>query len=69
MLSLAQRELSTRVRDVRRRARAVSGAVEWEDGTVETLTAASLTASPERALKLLTVAVVTLAVAVLLTHV
>lgn len=69
VLSLAQRELSTRVRDVRRRARAVSGALEWQDGTSEGLTADSLTAAPERALKLLSLAVVTLAVAVVLTHV
>ena len=68
VLSLAQRALSTRVRDLRRRARTVTGAVEWSDGSREELTPASLAAAPERALQLLAVAVPGLAAAVVLTR-
>jgi predicted NAD/FAD-binding protein len=66
LLSLAQRSLSTRVRDMRRRATGVTGTVEYRDGRVEELTAAVLTGEPERALRLLAAAVTTLAVAMVL---
>jgi hypothetical protein len=66
LLSLAQRTLSTRVRDVRRRAVSVTGAVEYRGGRIEELSAAALTAEPERALRLLAAAVTALAVALVL---
>lgn len=61
LLSLAQRRLSTPVRLVRRRVTAVSGTIELADGTREPVTAASLIAAPERALRALTAATVALA--------
>jgi hypothetical protein len=60
-LSLAQRALSTDVRFVRRTVRAVHGRLELRDGTEVSLDATRLTAAPERALRLLTAAVVLLA--------
>ena len=65
-LSLAQRRLSTRVRAVRRRATAVSGSVEYRDGTRETIDARSLIGAPEAGLRLLWPAVTLLALGVLL---
>jgi hypothetical protein len=62
-LSHAQRVLSTRVREIRRRATAVTGTVVLEDGSSRAVDAAMLTAAPELALRALTVAVVALAVA------
>ena len=62
-LSLAQRILSTQVRDVRRRVVRVSGSVERSDGTMEELTSTSLFTPEERALRVLSVAVVALAAA------
>jgi hypothetical protein len=59
--SLAQRRLSTQVRKVRRRVSSVSGAVRLRDGSEEALTAESLTAAPEAALRAMFVAVVALA--------
>ena len=53
LISLAQRVLSTPVRAMRRRVRAVSGTVEYDDGSTEEVTRASLAATPERALRLL----------------
>ncbi|HLZ47863.1 MAG TPA: class I SAM-dependent methyltransferase, partial [Candidatus Limnocylindria bacterium] len=65
-LSLAQRRLSTRVRAVRRRATAVSGTVEYKDGSRETIDARSLIGAPEAGLRLLWPAVTLLALGVLL---
>lgn len=62
-LSLAQRALSTRVRHVRRRVVSVEGALELTDGTREELDAAGLIGAEERALRLLTLATVLLAAA------
>ncbi len=62
-LSLAQRVLSTPVRDVRRRTRAVRGEIELLDGRVEELDSARFIAPAEKALRLLTVAIVLLAAA------
>ena len=67
--SLAQRALSTRVREVRRRATAVHGRIEWADGTATAIDAALLTAAAETALRLLTAGVVALAVALVLVRV
>jgi hypothetical protein len=63
VLSLAQRALSTHVRHVRRRVTAVEGALELTDGTREPLDGERLIAAEERALRLLTLATVLLAVA------
>jgi heme O synthase-like polyprenyltransferase len=65
-LSLAQRHLSTQVRSVRRRVASVQGAIELRDGTREPVTAETLTAVPETALRALTVAVTALAAAILI---
>jgi len=65
LLSWAQRVLSTPVRTVRRRVRAVSGEVEYADGTSEPVTESLLMGAPETGLRILVAANVTLAVAVL----
>ena len=64
-LSLAQRHLSTQVRNVRRRVVAVDGSIELADGLREPVTRETLTKAPEAALRAMTVAVVALAVALL----
>ena len=64
-LSLAQRQLSTQVRTVRRRVAAVDGTVELVDGHREPVTPETLTTAPEAALQAMTVAIVTLAAALL----
>jgi hypothetical protein len=68
-LSLAQRRLSTRVRDVRRRVMRVSGALERQDGSREELTASYLISAEEGALRVLTVATMTLAAALVIMRV
>jgi len=60
-LSLAQRRLSTQVRDVRRRVTAVSGRIERLDGHEEPVTRETLTSAHESALRALALAVVALA--------
>jgi hypothetical protein len=65
LLSYVQRVLSTPVRTVRRRVRAVSGEVEYAGGTREPVTERMLMGAPENALRILSAAAVTLAVAVL----
>jgi hypothetical protein len=62
LLSLAQRALSTHVRFVRRSVTRVDGHLELADGTEVELDAHRLTAAPELGLRLLTAAVVVLAV-------
>jgi hypothetical protein len=64
--SLAQRRLSMQVRDVRRRVARVSGTVERRDGTTHALSAEDLMAAPEAGLRVLTAAVVALAVALVI---
>lgn len=64
-LSLAQRHLSTRVRTIRRRVASVDGTIELLDGSAVPVTAETLTAAPESALRALTVAVTALAAALL----
>jgi len=63
LLSLAQRALSSHVRHVRRRAVAVRGKIELDDGTTEPLDAARLIWPSEYALRLLAAATVVLAAA------
>jgi hypothetical protein len=65
-LSLAQRILSTQVRDMRRRVLRVHGTVERVDGTSTELTVADVMGPAERALRVLSVAVVALAVAMVM---
>jgi predicted NAD/FAD-binding protein len=69
LLSHAQRVLSTPVRDLRRRTRRVTGVVERSDGTTVPLDAAALGRAPERALQILSAAVVMLALALLVLRV
>ena len=61
-LSLAQRQLSTQVRTVRRRVEAVSGTLELAGGERREISAATLTQAPEAALRAMTIAVASLAV-------
>ena len=65
-LSLAQRRLSTQVRDVRRRVTSVTGTVERRDGTSQPIRAGDLMETEERALEALTFATVALAVALVM---
>jgi hypothetical protein len=65
-LSLAQRILSTQVRDMRRRVVRVHGTVERVDGTSTELTVADVMGPAEHALRVLSVAVVALAVALVM---
>lgn len=69
LLSLAQRRLSTPVRMVRRRVRRVSGTIELSEGEALPVTSSLLVEGPEEALRILTAAVVALAVALVLLRV
>ncbi len=64
--SLAQRVLSTQVREVRRRVVRVTGTLERVDGTSELITADRLTGPAEQALRMLSAAIVALAIASLM---
>ena len=64
-LSLTQRTLSNQVRTIRRKALHVEGTVEWDNGTTTELDAYALILAPERALRLLSLSLVVLAVALL----
>jgi hypothetical protein len=68
-LSLAQRHLSTRVREVRRRVLRVTGSVEHRDGTIEPITTETMILAEETALRALTAAVVALAMALVIMRV
>ena len=68
-LSHAQRRLSTPVRLVRRRARDVSGRIELVDGSTIDITRETFTVESERALRALSAAVVSLALALVLLRV
>jgi hypothetical protein len=63
VLSLVQRALSTHVRHVRRRVVSAEGTFELADGTREPLDPSRLIVAEERALRLLTLATVLLAIA------
>lgn len=63
LLTLTQRRLSTPVRRLRRHVAAVRGELELADGSTEPLDAAALAATPEAALRLLTLASIALAAA------
>jgi hypothetical protein len=63
LLSVAQRVLSTPVRDIRRRVASVAGTISYRDGTTEQLGTDALAGPEERALKLLAAGTVVLAAA------
>lgn len=63
LASLAQRQLSTQVRKVRRRVAAVEGRLDFRDGTSAAVTRETITRAPERALRSLAGATVLLAAA------
>lgn len=65
LYSHVQRVLSIPVRTVRRRVLAVTGEVEYVDGTREPVTGGLLMRVPEKALQLLAAAIVVLAAAIL----
>jgi hypothetical protein len=65
LLSLAQRRLSTPVRALRRRAVVVSGQILYRDGSAEEVTARSLMAVPESALRLMWVSAALISAGVL----
>jgi hypothetical protein len=65
-VSAAQRVLSTPVRSLRRHATVVRGEIAWDDGRTEPLDAATLRGTPERALRLLSLAMPLLAAALVL---
>ena len=69
LLSHAQRRLSTPVRLVRRRTRQVSGHIELIDGSEIPITAETITAESERALRALSAAIVCMALALVLLRV
>jgi hypothetical protein len=69
LVSWAQRVLSTPVRMVRRQVRNVTGSIELADGTELPVTAGTLSQAPETALRLLSAAMVALAVALVLLRV
>lgn len=66
LLSLAQRRLSTPVRRLRREVVSVQGELELANGSRQRLDAAALGAAPEAALRLLTLATLTLAAALVI---
>jgi hypothetical protein len=68
-LSAAQRVLSTPVRRLRRQVATVEGRVILHDGTIESLDPNALRAPPERALRLLSLAMPLLAVAMVIAKV
>ncbi len=69
LFSHAQRLLSTPVRRLRRQAKGVSGEIDLIDGKTIQITRATLTADAERALQVLAISVVTLAVALVVLRV
>jgi hypothetical protein len=69
LLSHAQRRLSTPVRLIRRRARAVTGEIELIDGSTIPITPGTFTAESERALRALSIATACIALALVLLRV
>ena len=68
LLSMAQRRLSTRARQIRRRAVSVTGGITYSDGTTESIDTRSLIAASEGALSIMCLAVLVVSLAVLLAH-
>ena len=69
LLSYVQRVLSTPVRRLRRQVATVEGRVTLRDGTTEPLGTDALRAAPERALRLLSLAMPLLAIAMVVAKV
>jgi hypothetical protein len=65
-ISAAQRALSTPVRELRRRMVSIDGSITFVDGSTAPLTGAALRAAPEAALRLLSIAMPTIAAAMVL---
>jgi len=63
LLSVAQRRLSTQVRNIRRHMSEIYGSLVYKDGSVEVIDERILLAAPEAALRALSASVVVLAVA------
>ena len=68
LLNMAQRRLSTRARQIRRRAVSVTGEITYSDGTTESIDTRSLIAASEGALSIMWLAVLVVSLAVLLAH-
>ncbi|HET6908630.1 MAG TPA: hypothetical protein VFH54_04760 [Mycobacteriales bacterium] len=68
LLSVAQRELSSFVRDLRRRTESVDGRIIRADGTVEAVSRAELLRPTEAALRAMAAAVVLFAVALVISR-
>ena len=64
-LSLAQRTLSTPVRDIRRKTVSVEGSMQMTDGSSVVLDGARMISAPEKALSLLSLTIVVFAVSLL----
>ena len=64
-LSLAQRTLSTQVRNVRRNTLRIDGTIRMADGATVTLDSSAMLQVPEQALRLLSMTIVVFAVSVL----
>jgi hypothetical protein len=67
-MSASQRVLSTPVRRLRRKVAGVEGQITFRDGSVEPIDAAALRAAPERALRLMCIAMPLLAAAMVLAN-
>jgi hypothetical protein len=67
-ISAAQRVLSTPVRRLRRKVTGVEGRMTLRDGSVEPIDAATLRAAPERALRMMCIAMPLLAAAMVLAN-
>lgn len=66
LLSAAQRRLSTQVRDIRRRTSSISGSILYKDGRLTEIDERAFLDAPEMALRALSAAVVTLALALVI---
>jgi hypothetical protein len=66
LLSAAQRRLSTQVRDIRRRTSSISGSILYKDGRLTEIDERAFLDAPEMALRVLSAAVVTLALALVI---
>jgi hypothetical protein len=66
LLSAAQRQLSTQVRDIRRRTSSISGSILYKDGRLTEIDERAFLDAPEMALRVLSAAVVTLALALVI---
>ena len=61
LISLVQRTLSTPVRSIRRRTLAVEGSLRMADGSIVALDSSTIVSAPEKALLMMSVAMVVLA--------